>query len=136
MEEPQPSHSDTSDSMIGLSMSRSGGTSSSALKRGPPSSFEGLEDETSKKRFKEDLGNQPDSEKSVSRPDYEALAEDLAQELQCGCCAELVYRPVVVSPCQHFFCGRYDSSEYSCIAMLTSVKLLRFVDSCEFLVSS
>ncbi|KIK47548.1 hypothetical protein CY34DRAFT_73775 [Suillus luteus UH-Slu-Lm8-n1] len=86
-------------------MSRSGGTSSSALKRGPPSSFEGLEDETSKKRFKEDLGNQPDSEKSVSRPDYEALAEDLAQELQCGCCAELVYRPVVVSPCQHFFCG-------------------------------
>lgn len=117
-------------------MSRSGGTSSSALKRGPPSSFEGLEDETSKKRFKEDLGNQPDSEKSVSRPDYEALAEDLAQELQCGCCAELVYRPVVVSPCQHFFCGRYDSSEYSCIAMLTSVKLLRFVDSCEFLVSS
>lgn len=105
MEELRPSHSDTSDSMMGLSMSRSGGTSSSALKRGPPSSFEGLEDETSKKRFKEDLGNQPDSEKSVCRPDYEALAEDLAQELQCGCCAELVYRPVVVSPCQHFFCG-------------------------------
>lgn len=105
MEELQPSHSDTSESMMGLSMSRSGGTSSSALKRGPPSSFEGLEDETSKKRFKEDLGNQPDSEKSVAKPDYEALAEDLAQELQCGCCAELVYRPVVVSPCQHFFCG-------------------------------
>ncbi|KAG1770891.1 hypothetical protein EV702DRAFT_1202218 [Suillus placidus] len=86
-------------------MSRSGSTSSSALKRGPPSSFEGLEDETSKKRFKEDLGNEPDSEKSVAKPDYGALAEDLAQELQCGCCAELVYRPVVVSPCQHFFCG-------------------------------
>ncbi|KAG1822856.1 uncharacterized protein BJ212DRAFT_1330957 [Suillus subaureus] len=105
MEEPQPSHPGTSDSMMGLSMSRSGGTSSSALKRGPPSSFEGLEDETSKKRFKGDLGNEPDSEKSVAKPGYETLAEDLAQELQCGCCTELVYRPVVVSPCQHFFCG-------------------------------
>ncbi|KAG1906614.1 uncharacterized protein F5891DRAFT_1003014 [Suillus fuscotomentosus] len=105
MEELQPSHSDTSVSMMGLSMSRSGGTSSSALKRGPSSSFEGLEDETSKKRFKEDLGNGPDIEKSVAKPYYEALAEDLAQELQCGCCTELVYRPVVVSPCQHFFCG-------------------------------
>lgn len=91
--------------MMGLSMSRIGGTSSSALKRGPPSSFEGLEDETSKKRFKEDLGNEPDCEKSVAKSGYEALAEDLAQELQCGCCTELVYRPVVVSPCQHFFCG-------------------------------
>ncbi|KAG1885048.1 hypothetical protein F4604DRAFT_1974651 [Suillus subluteus] len=105
MEEPQPSHSGTSDSMMGLSMSRSGSTSSSALKRGPPSSFEGLEDETSKKRFKEDLGNEPDCEKSAAKPGHEALAEDLAQELQCGCCTELVYRPVVVSPCQHFFCG-------------------------------
>ncbi|KAG2361714.1 hypothetical protein BDR07DRAFT_1408933 [Suillus spraguei] len=91
--------------MMGLSISRAAGTSSSALKRGPPSSFEGLEDETSKKRFKEDFGKEPGSEKSVVKADYEALAEDLAQELQCGCCAELVYRPVVVSPCQHFFCG-------------------------------
>src|SRR5436190_1409278 len=39
--------------------------------------------------------------------DGKALSDDLAQELQCGCCSELVYRPVVVSPCQHFFCGRY-----------------------------
>ncbi|KAI6114415.1 hypothetical protein F5141DRAFT_1187953 [Pisolithus sp. B1] len=39
---------------------------------------------------------------------YSALVEDLVQELQCGCCSELVYRPVVVSPCQHFFCGRYN----------------------------
>lgn len=36
-----------------------------------------------------------------------ALAEQLAQELQCGCCNDLVYRPVLVAPCQHFFCGRY-----------------------------
>ena len=38
---------------------------------------------------------------------FNTLVENLAQELQCGCCAELVYHPVVVSPCQHFFCGRY-----------------------------
>lgn len=37
--------------------------------------------------------------------DGEALANDLEQELQCGCCSAIVYRPVVVSPCQHFFCG-------------------------------
>ncbi|KAF8895547.1 hypothetical protein BD779DRAFT_736465 [Infundibulicybe gibba] len=34
-----------------------------------------------------------------------ALVEELSQELQCGCCSELVYQPVIVSPCQHFFCG-------------------------------
>ncbi|KIJ54401.1 hypothetical protein M422DRAFT_153683, partial [Sphaerobolus stellatus SS14] len=26
-------------------------------------------------------------------------------ELKCGCCTELCYNPVVVNPCQHFFCG-------------------------------
>lgn len=38
--------------------------------------------------------------------DGEALAEDLGQELECGCCAGLIYKPVVVNPCEHFFCGR------------------------------
>ena len=38
--------------------------------------------------------------------DGEALAEDLGQELECGCCSGLVYKPVVVNPCEHFFCGR------------------------------
>jgi E3 ubiquitin-protein ligase CHFR len=36
----------------------------------------------------------------------ERAVEELALELQCGCCTELVYRPVLVLPCQHFFCGR------------------------------
>lgn len=35
-----------------------------------------------------------------------ALADHLEEELQCGCCSAIVYRPVVVAPCQHFFCGR------------------------------
>jgi E3 ubiquitin-protein ligase CHFR len=45
--------------------------------------------------------------------DGKALSDDLAQELQCGCCSELVYRPVVVSPCQHFFCGRCVSPSWT-----------------------
>lgn len=35
-----------------------------------------------------------------------ALADDLEQELLCGCCSALLHRPVVVYPCQHYFCGR------------------------------
>lgn len=66
-----------------------------------------------------------------------AFADDLAQELQCGCCSELVYRPVVVSafgflhsflltqpkvnPCQHFFCG-------SCCALWIRVSGTFFPD--------
>lgn len=63
-----------------------------------------------KKKMKEDIN----SSESVHKPDASnqaidgnTLAEDLAQELQCGCCSELVYKPVVVIPCDHFFCGRY-----------------------------
>ena len=43
---------------------------------------------------------------TIARIDGEALAEHLSQELHCGCCSELVYKPVIVTPCQHFFCGR------------------------------
>ncbi|KAI0322011.1 hypothetical protein OF83DRAFT_1050174 [Amylostereum chailletii] len=34
-----------------------------------------------------------------------ALADDLEEELTCGCCSALLYRPVTVYPCQHYFCG-------------------------------
>ncbi|KZV73847.1 hypothetical protein PENSPDRAFT_262427, partial [Peniophora sp. CONT] len=34
-----------------------------------------------------------------------ALADDLEQDLMCGCCSALLYRPVIVNPCQHYFCG-------------------------------
>lgn len=81
------------------------------LKRRASSSFEGLEEDSSRKRMKE-------SQYHTVEPieEFEAtpivgnssitLANELAQELQCGCCSELVYRPVIVTPCQHFFCGR------------------------------
>lgn len=48
----------------------------------------------------------PAEEEQVETIDGQLLADELEQELQCGCCSALVYRPVVVSPCQHFFCGR------------------------------
>lgn len=64
--------------------------------------------EGSRKRLKEDNEHRNDDEISSTPADNPSicLADDLAQELQCGCCAELVYKPVVVFPCQHFFCGR------------------------------
>ncbi|KAI0771264.1 hypothetical protein BD413DRAFT_552367 [Trametes elegans] len=85
------------------------GTSATApLKRSASQAFEDVfEDEASRKRPKEDIGNstgksEDDDEKTV---DGGALADNLEEELQCGCCSAIVYRPVVVSPCQHFFCG-------------------------------
>jgi E3 ubiquitin-protein ligase CHFR len=66
------------------------------LKRGASPSFDGPE-ETRRKKPKEDIGE------ARLVP---GASLHLAQELQCDCCSELVYLPVVVSPCQHFFCGR------------------------------
>lgn len=58
--------------------------------------------ETSRKRLREDTDDQ---DRGDTLEDSR-FVEDLAQELQCGCCTELVYKPVLVLPCQHFFCGR------------------------------
>lgn len=64
-------------------------------------------DDGARKRMKEHADG-PDVQTTSAAPavDGQALADDLEQELQCGCCAALVYRPVIVAPCQHFFCGR------------------------------
>jgi E3 ubiquitin-protein ligase CHFR len=100
-----------SDSDMGSLLSRSGSSSepyAKALKRRASPSFEGLEDDTSRKRLREggnDIPTDSGSDKNFLATQH-ALANDLAQELNCGCCSELCYRPVVVSPCQHFFCGR------------------------------
>jgi hypothetical protein len=82
------------------------------LKRPASPSFEGLQENTCRKRIKGDTDEstacQSNDELLSITSDNTAitLVEELAQELQCGCCSELVYRPVVVAPCQHFFCGR------------------------------
>ncbi|TCD70531.1 hypothetical protein EIP91_002877 [Steccherinum ochraceum] len=78
-----------------------------ALKRSASSAFDTPDDTTSRKKLKEDteeseMAITPIEEQTV---DGETLAEELEQELQCGCCSALVYRPVLVHPCQHFFCG-------------------------------
>ncbi|KAG8770716.1 hypothetical protein FRC12_004092 [Ceratobasidium sp. 428] len=33
------------------------------------------------------------------------LADEIESELRCGCCTEIAYNPVSLSPCHHFFCG-------------------------------
>ncbi|KAF5382644.1 hypothetical protein D9615_002795 [Tricholomella constricta] len=82
--------------------------SGSSLKRRASSSFEGLEEDAGRKRMKEEKDS---TEEDLGVTDVTptvlnaSLADDLAQDLQCGCCSELVYRPVIVNPCQHFFCG-------------------------------
>ncbi|KAK0187938.1 hypothetical protein F5146DRAFT_1061399 [Armillaria mellea] len=87
--------------------------SSQGLKRRASSSFDGLLDDTSRKRVKGDnrsieAGAVASSNATPSQAiaiNGAAFVDELAQELQCGCCSELLYRPVIVSPCQHFFCG-------------------------------
>ncbi|KAJ7644008.1 hypothetical protein FB45DRAFT_896661 [Roridomyces roridus] len=77
------------------------------LKRSASTSFDDIHDQSlSRKRLKEehDSHSEPDGNALIPANDS-ALAEQLAQELQCGCCSDLVYRPVLVAPCQHFFCG-------------------------------
>lgn len=77
------------------------------LKRRASSSSIDREEGCSRKRAREgDRAAEDDAPREQSGVDGAALADELEQELQCGCCAALVYRPVVVSPCQHFFCGR------------------------------
>jgi E3 ubiquitin-protein ligase CHFR len=80
-----------------------------SLKRSA-TSFDCFED-NSRKRLKEesgDMSHRPEPNISESHGIVN-FVDELAQELQCGCCSELVYKPVLVMPCQHFFCGRYGS---------------------------
>lgn len=85
--------------------------STSSLKRRASSSFQESDESSSRKRLKEDharpcLGTSNDNAMGAMI-DGRALVNDLCQELECGCCSALVYKPVTVQPCQHFFCGRY-----------------------------
>ncbi|KII86933.1 hypothetical protein PLICRDRAFT_274455 [Plicaturopsis crispa FD-325 SS-3] len=97
--------SHTSDLHLGSAEARS--DSLPSLKRRASASFEGQHDETSRKRLKEDHADIPTGGPFTESAGIvqDALVDDLVQELQCGCCSELVYKPVVVNPCQHFFCG-------------------------------
>jgi E3 ubiquitin-protein ligase CHFR len=78
-------------------------------KRRASDTFENLHQDNGRKRQREAMEELPTKSGVIEDPavDVNALVEDLTQELRCGCCSALVYRPVVVSPCEHFFCGRY-----------------------------
>lgn len=72
---------------------------------------EGSGDSPSRKRLKDEHVSQEEPTDSpvnglTDIVDRRALIDDLAQELECGCCAALVYNPVTIIPCQHSFCGR------------------------------
>ncbi|OJT13976.1 hypothetical protein TRAPUB_9460 [Trametes pubescens] len=89
------------------------------LKRSASQAFEDVPDgETSRKRIREDRSSPVREDVAVggaSADSTGALADNLEEELQCGCCSAIVYRPVVVAPsaptttrcdfCQVSFCG-------------------------------
>jgi E3 ubiquitin-protein ligase CHFR len=77
-----------------------------ALKRRASSSFE-IRGDNTRKRLKEDFPPDETADAQAPAPiSSRQLADDLEQELLCGCCSALLYRPVAVYPCQHYFCGR------------------------------
>ena len=76
------------------------------LKRSASEAFEDAsDDETTHKKMK-DSSKDANGDDGGANPYGVTLANNLEEELQCGCCSAIVYRPVVVNPCQHFFCGR------------------------------
>ncbi|KAJ7288163.1 hypothetical protein C8J57DRAFT_1279275 [Mycena rebaudengoi] len=66
----------------------------STLKRSASVSFDVSDVEISRKRMKEEHDDVPNLDDT-----------QLFEELQCGCCSSLVYRPVLFDQCQHFVCG-------------------------------
>lgn len=84
-----------------------------SLKRRASDSFGDRDDGATAKRVRE-ASPRSESEDAPGEPEEKtvtisgsALADDLEQDLMCGCCSALLYRPVVVNPCQHYFCGRW-----------------------------
>jgi E3 ubiquitin-protein ligase CHFR len=105
----------------------------SSLKRRAASAALSDADESTRKKAKtahadDGLAPVPEDDEGAAPPpplplpiDGAALAADLAEELECGCCSAVVYRPVVVMPCQHYFCGRCARpSSLHVVSMLTT----------------
>ncbi|PPQ81270.1 hypothetical protein CVT25_015054 [Psilocybe cyanescens] len=78
--------------------------STSSLKRRASPSFE-CPDDNSRKKMKEGMPDNVHQTETTASETSQSFIDDLVEELQCGCCSELVYKPVLVMPCQHFFCG-------------------------------
>ncbi|KAG6836142.1 hypothetical protein H0H93_010975 [Arthromyces matolae] len=115
-------HSPLIDASLNALASRSSAFAPS-LKRTASSSFEGCEGEQSRKRLKEDKDQtltEADKHDSALPAVSPSIVDDMARELECGCCSALVYRPVLVNPCQHFFCGRFTGTSSSWRRALTN----------------
>lgn len=113
---PHISHSSVMD-VASLIHSEPTGEPCGTLKRRASSTFDDVGEGSSRKRLKDASENVADAqpeEEEQPQVDGQALVDELEQELQCGCCSALVYRPVIVSPCQHFFCGRWEFHSDSC----------------------
>lgn len=105
---PQSSEIVLGDSVLPRSEIGMSYTNVTVLKRRVSSSFESFEQDANRKRLKEHIAEVPThliSDKSFLMTQG-TFADDLAEELNCGCCSSVCFRPVVVFPCQHFFCGR------------------------------
>ncbi|KXN93396.1 E3 ubiquitin-protein ligase CHFR [Leucoagaricus sp. SymC.cos] len=76
--------------------------SSSSLKRRASSLLADAAADGGRKRLKEDI---VDHQLQDPLSQDSRFVKEMAEELKCGCCTELVYNPVLVLPCQHFFCG-------------------------------
>ena len=81
---------------------------SSMLKRRASPSFDTVDNNHKRMKQDKDDNNCNDALPPVG---MENFTDVLVDDLQCGCCSELVYKPVLVIPCQHFFCGRRVSSK-------------------------
>jgi len=76
------------------------------LKRRASPSFDCVDDNHKRMKSDKDDYNRDDFQAAVGMDRGVKFADMLSEDLHCGCCSELVYRPVLVIPCQHFFCGR------------------------------
>lgn len=86
----------------------------SLLKRRVSSpSFETL----SRKRIKDDNTLADDAANHFNSVSFESFLDELSEQLYCGCCSDLVYKPVLVMPCQHFFCGRWVLPSFILVAL-------------------
>jgi E3 ubiquitin-protein ligase CHFR len=59
---------------------------------------------------------EPSTSKTTTAPDgtdANRLVREIGDELLCGCCSALCYNPVLVLPCQHYYCGRCARPEFA-----------------------
>lgn len=116
---------------LSIALPEASASATALLKRSASEAFEDAsDDEATHKKLKESNGNVKGDDGAIggANPVGVTLADNLEEELQCGCCSAIVYRPVVVNPCQHFFCGRCVRT--SCVLAYARVVVLKLLSRC------